>query len=78
MAEMKYGTVTSDRRTFHPGEPVFIVRAQDRLAPELLRRYYTLCLAAGCDDSHLSAIDDVRRSFTAWQAEHPDLVKIPD
>lgn len=43
----KYGKVTSESKKFEEGEPLFILRGQDRLAATAVRFYATLRMAIG-------------------------------
>lgn len=66
------------------GEPLFIIRAQDKLAPETIfnyRRSYTQrTLVDGeiPNQEFRDNLDDVCHEFLAWQHDHPDAVKFPD
>lgn len=35
----KYGFITTERKRLHPGEPVFLLRATDPIAPALIEEY---------------------------------------
>lgn len=59
-----------------PGEPIFTLRAQDKLAPIVVRIWASLAEAHGSPgmkiaEGHLAAAE-----MLAWQAEHG--CKIPD
>lgn len=80
-AGSKYKSVSIDtgaHTPLHEGEPVFTIRAQDRMAVPTLECYRELCEAAPSPPEHISAIqsaiDDVRR----WQEANPELVNNPD
>ena len=68
--DLKYGTVFLEHGTIAKDEPVFVIRAQDRLAKELLWYYKSLCAKALCPQNHLDGIDAVRDQFAAWQADN--------
>lgn len=74
----KYGEITAERKTFHPGEPVFLLRATDRLAGVAIRYYAHVCTSEGCDEEHVAAAYGHAERIEAWQAQNPDLVKRPD
>jgi hypothetical protein len=74
----KYGEITSTGKQFHPGEPIFILRATDALAPHLIRDYAVRCELAGCDEAHVAAALSHAERIAEWQQEHPELVKKPD
>lgn len=42
--DSKYGKVTLEKGTIGEDEPVFVLRAKDRLSPALLQQYILLCL----------------------------------
>jgi hypothetical protein len=78
--DTKYGEVLLERcRTpFAEHEPVFVFRAQDELAVELLTAYRDRCIFEGCGEVHIDAIDESIRRFVAWQLENGHKVKMPD
>jgi len=71
----KYGEITSSKKEFHPGEPVFLLRAQDPIAPEAVDEYAMLCRSAGCHPEHVAAVIRHGDRIRDWQRAHPDLVK---
>lgn len=73
--DMKYGRVTIERGTIGDDEPVIVLRAQDRLVPDLLKVYEILCTLAGSPLHHIEAIRDSALEIKAWQAGH--LTKTP-
>ena len=48
MLDTKYGQVTTSEKDIPEGEPVFILRGQDKLAPAVVRLYADLVELAGC------------------------------
>lgn len=72
----KYGRVTTSRKVLHPDEPVFILRATDRQAPGTVEDYAFRCEAAGCDKHHVRSAVERAEHMRAWQAMHPNLVKV--
>jgi hypothetical protein len=55
----------------HPGEPYFLIRAQDRFAPAAVQAY------AAISNRHKEIIPIVY-DFVKWQEDNPDKVKTPD
>jgi len=77
--DRKYGDVRVERAIIPPDEPVFVLRAHDALAPDVLTAYLRLALRhPGMDGDHITAITHTRSVFEKWQAEHADQVKTPD
>lgn len=76
--EGKYGTINSSKKDFHTGEPVFLYRATDKLAPSAIRYYAALCRGHGCAEEHCRDIDEHAAEIERWQAANPTLVKLPD
>lgn len=79
----KYGAVTTERGTFHPGEPVFIIRAQDATAIRNVANYLHDLQSIedpkkARDPEMLKAIQDDISAFSKWAADNPNLVKLPD
>ena len=75
----------------HPDEPWFFIRAQDALSPESIQHYAAL-LKRESDKAYTAEQDEkgaellkqslgvmrVAHSFIDWQADHPELTKLPD
>lgn len=57
--------------------PVFVLKAQDKLAPFTVEAYHGLCCAAGLYDQACE-VSDALEEIVAWQRRHPDRVKMPD
>lgn len=77
--EGKYGKITSSEVKFHPGEPVFLLRATDPFAANLVIEYARRCEREGCDKQHIDNAFDHAMRIAAWQRENPELVKpLPD
>lgn len=72
----KYGRVTTERKEIPESEPVFLLRAQDRLAPLTIAQYRQLCAEHGASRAHLDEIEDLMHQFEDWQARNP--TKMPD
>lgn len=56
-------------------EPVFVLRAQDKLALQTLEAYRTMADSAGVD---CTSIDERIAAFKAFRAEHAERTKYPD
>lgn len=72
-----HGTGEQEQELLHPGEPYFLLRAQDRLAPPCILSYEAMLMAHDLE----AMAADVRRKFvlfTDWQQANPGLVKDPD
>jgi len=57
------------------GEPLFLFRAQDKLATEALARYRDACIAAGLTEMANSVDTHIHR-FVDWQVANGS--KLPD
>jgi hypothetical protein len=59
-------------------EPIFILRAQDKLSIPMIARYQIMAnqIDDGPDDAWHRNIDDIVQAFTVWQNEHT--TKVPD
>lgn len=73
--EGKYGVITAEKKQFHPGEPVFLLRATDVLAPAAIWQYLLICQEAGCSTEHCEAILRHHDRIVQWQRDNPALVK---
>lgn len=71
--ETKYGAVETERGKIGKDEPVFILRAQDRLAPDAIRMYAALRRARG-DEDEARACEMVATQFDIWTGpkKYPD------
>lgn len=67
---IKYGQVTTEKRSIGEDEPVFILRARDALAGPMLEIYRVLCTLAGSPQEHLNALQDTYDAIASWQAEN--------
>lgn len=75
----KYGVITTELKQLHAGEPVFLLRATDPLAPDAIRLYADECREAGCSAEHVHAVTMHASRIEAWQQANPHLVKkLPD
>jgi hypothetical protein len=73
--EGKYGLIFSTKKQFHPGEPVFILRATDPDAPSTLLDYVARVSRRGCTHGHLQAALGHYERMLEWQGKNSALVK---
>lgn len=74
-----HGTLVQNKDGKEVPEDEFVVfRAHDRLLMPVLRTYYATCVAEGADSSQCQAVLDLVGRVAAWQAAHPDRLKLPD
>jgi hypothetical protein len=59
-------------------EPVFILRAQDILAPRVVVRWAHLAEQAGSPQDKVRAALQVAKQMADWQANNQHRVKLPD
>jgi hypothetical protein len=74
----KYGYVKTQLGDIGEDEQVVVFRGRDRLLPKVLKIYHILCELAGSPQHHLAAIDEAAAKIKMWQAEHLDLVRLPN
>ena len=58
-------------------EPVFILRARDRLALRLLCEYRAMSERDGCNDYHFGILDKTIARFADFRVQHPERMKQP-
>lgn len=58
-------------------EPRFVIRAQDRLAPDAIAAYSRACKAHGLT-AQAEQVDLALEEVLAWQLQNPGAVKDPD
>jgi hypothetical protein len=58
-------------------EPIFILRARDRLAYERLLEYQKAALLDGCTQYHLDGVAEAIEWFQKFRTMHPDRMKQP-
>jgi hypothetical protein len=58
-------------------EPVFFLRARDRLALPLLHAYEELCIEDDCTDEHMKMLSDTILEFDLFALQHPERMKQP-
>lgn len=68
---------TSSGETVPENEPLILFRARDYLALPMLRYYRHLCVADGCNDYQMAALDGVITRFEQYAVDHPEMIKQP-
>lgn len=76
--------------TFPADEPLFLLRGQDKAAPEAISAaervplgyegpidYAERAVEAGALPPHIIAVERAARMMRDWQREHPERVKVP-
>ena len=58
-------------------EPLFLVRARDRLAIPLLQVYEVLSRMDGCNDWHHAKLERTISAFIQFSKDHPERMKQP-
>lgn len=81
--DSKYGEVTlqEDFELSESAEPVFVIRAQDALALQILRDYrfaYADAYGDEADGDFTERLERVYEIFEEWQENNRDEVKKPD
>ena len=70
--EGKYGKVHTEKGNIPEKEPLFILRAQDLLAPDAVRMYAALRRARG-DEEGATACESQANRMCAWpKRKYPD------
>lgn len=84
MFESKYGTITAEKTKFLDQEPLFVLRAKDKLATRTVRYYGQVCCFMGITtkNKELIAIGEkaklIAKEMEDWQRENNEKVKLPD
>lgn len=73
----KYGKIITEFGEIPDDEPVMLFRGRDPLLPALIEAYYELCVEAGSPERHMAIVEETVPRIRAWQAVHPDRVKLP-
>ena len=73
----KYQNVRIEGIAFKPGEPWFLIRAQDRFAADAIEAYANL-VDGSVAPGMVADVRQVAETVRRWQREHPDQVKTPD
>lgn len=68
--DSKYGVIAIPGSTIADNEPVFVIRAQDKLAVPAMLRYRELCVEAGSPQRHIDRVSEAIMQVQNWQAEN--------
>ena len=71
-----YNRIQAPEHRIPEDEPVFLIRGQDTLGPEIVREWAIRARKAGCQSSIVVAAFDQAQSMVEWQHKHGS--KIPD
>ncbi len=63
---------------FHDGEPIFILRGQDALAPQVVDLWALSASMLHTDSKKVKSAHKVADEMRKWQKANPDKTKIPD
>jgi hypothetical protein len=79
MLEHALAVTAPSRLTFPADEPLFLLRGQDALAPDMVREYAIRADdPSAVNEEHRRAAWDAADEMREWQAQHSDRVKVPD
>lgn len=59
-------------------EPVFLLRAKDLIAPEIVQEWALSAEDAGADPAMCKRVQEWADEMRAWQREHANGGKVPD
>jgi hypothetical protein len=68
---------TANGEAIPEDEPVFLIRARDRLAIAALLHYRDISQQDGCNDYHFSHLDKDIQAFREFRDKHPERMKQP-
>lgn len=74
--DSKYGKI--DIEGIPDDEPIFILRAQDKAAPQTINQYAENAIRAGSPTEHAAAARRVSSTMREWQQENEEKVKAGD
>lgn len=75
----KYGEIKTERKKFHAGEPIFLIRSTDPFATQAIIDYARRCEREGASRQMVDEVFDHAMRVAEWQRENPELVKpLPD
>lgn len=63
---------------FPVSEPLFVIRAQDQLAPQAVANYLAMSNANGVNSDQLELVARTVNDIKAFQRDNADRVKLPD
>lgn len=76
--DRKYGQVITEHGHIPLDEPVFVLRARDKLSVQAIAHYMQLAEEAGSPERHVAMAAGTATVFQEWQDAHPDQVRTPD
>lgn len=59
-------------------EPIFVIRGQDKLAPEIVQAWIEAAVMEGVRTDKIVSAHRYLHDIVVYQKDHPDLVKVPD
>lgn len=74
----EYGVITASKKEFHPGEPLFLFRASDKLMIMRIADYADDCEDSGCSQEHVDGVRAALEKIRVWRLANKNLVKKPD
>lgn len=72
----KYDTTANFESKLKPGEPWFVIRGQDKLAPAAIEAYMVLMRKNGLPEQDIRSVGLLLERVIAWQSVNP--TKLPD
>lgn len=76
--DAKYGQVTVELGDIPEDEPVFLIRAQDSAAGQIVRQYAQVVAGHGATPEFYESVHKVADDIDRWQEANPDKVGTPD
>lgn len=70
--------LTAQNCHFPADEPIFVLRAQDKLAPDVVDYWSTRAAGRDVDQSAVDSASKCADEMDEWQENNPDKVKLPD
>ena len=77
-AREDYNRIQDPEEKIPEDEPVFLIRAQDVVAPAALENYATMAELVGADPKLVNMVREWAEEMRDWQATHEDDVKPAD
>lgn len=66
------------KSTLPANEPIFVIRAHDKLALEVLHHYRMLAVNGGASEALVTSVEEAAKAFQRFSTENPDSMKVPD
>lgn len=76
--DTRFGNVKTQHDNIPDDEPVFMVRARDKLSLDIIGYYMFRSIQAGSSRGHLQMVMGAIEEFRFWQEQHPEDMKTPD